>query len=263
MTPKIAVTTDYTLAKARGASLAQTKTTAVTANTPVTVTASYNSSKATANVTLTPVVLPTVVSLAVTSNTVTPAGSASTPPSIVGGNPVYFMVTLSGAAPKGGAAVSLSSNNSALTADASVTVPAGSKTATFSAKTTAVTANTAVTVTASYNSSKATASITLTPVVLPALSSVSATPSSVASGGMVMVDVKLGGPAPPSGAKITLTTSSATALPLSSSLTVPSGYSEYAVAVRAGTVTASTAVTITASYNSASKTATVTVTPAK
>ncbi len=61
-------------------------------------------------------------------------------------------VTLSGAAPSGGFAVSLASNNSAVTVPASVTVAAGSTTASFTATVSSVNSSEPVTLTASANS---------------------------------------------------------------------------------------------------------------
>ena len=61
-------------------------------------------------------------------------------------------VTLSAAAPSGGYAVSLASNNSAVTVPASVTIAAGATTASFTATVSAVSAAQTVTLTASANS---------------------------------------------------------------------------------------------------------------
>ncbi len=60
-------------------------------------------------------------------------------------------VTLSAAAPAGGLAVTLASNNSAVTVPASVTVPAGSTSGAFSATVTAVTTTQTATLTATAN----------------------------------------------------------------------------------------------------------------
>ncbi len=86
---------------------------------------------------------------------------AVNPTSVTGGNPSTGTITLSGAAPTGGAMVTLSSNNTAATVPASVTVAAGSTTATFPITTTAVAGNTAVTITGNYNSGTQTATLTV------------------------------------------------------------------------------------------------------
>jgi hypothetical protein len=79
---------------------------------------------------------------------------AVSPTSVTGGSSSTGTVTLSGAAPAGGATVTLSSNKTAATVPASVTVPAGATSATFPITTTAVASNTAVTITGSYNGTK-------------------------------------------------------------------------------------------------------------
>src|SRR6185436_8333403 len=64
------------------------------------------------------------------------------PSSVVGGNPSTGTVTLTAAAPSGGAVVSLSDNSTATSVPASVTVAAGSTSASFTITTTSVTAST-------------------------------------------------------------------------------------------------------------------------
>jgi hypothetical protein len=86
------------------------------------------------------------------------------PPSVNGGSSSTGTVMLSGAAPYGGATVSLSSNNmSAATVPASVTVPAGAASATFTVNTSTVTSSTSVTISASYSGATKTAMLTVTP----------------------------------------------------------------------------------------------------
>src|SRR2546430_10678794 len=82
------------------------------------------------------------------SLTVAPAGSATlsaialNPASVTGGSPSTGTVTLSGPAPTGGAAVTLSSSTSTATVPASVTGAAGGSSATFTVTTSAVTTST-------------------------------------------------------------------------------------------------------------------------
>ena len=85
------------------------------------------------------------------------------PTSVVGGNSSTGTATLSGAAPRGGAVVTLSDNSSAATVPASVTVPAGATSATFTVTTTTVTSNTTATITGSYGGTSRTAMLTITP----------------------------------------------------------------------------------------------------
>jgi hypothetical protein len=81
--------------------------------------------------------------------------------SVVGGNQVGGTVTLTGAAPVGGAAVTLSAADPLLV-PASVTVPAGSSSATFTVSTRAVGGSIAGTITASYGGGTATVSLSVT-----------------------------------------------------------------------------------------------------
>src|SRR2546425_4325558 len=89
---------------------------------------------------------------------------AVSPSSVVGGNGSTGTVTLTSAAPSGGALVSLSSSNTAAaTVPASVTVAAGATSATFTVTTTTVSASTAVTISTTYNGVTQTAGVTVTP----------------------------------------------------------------------------------------------------
>lgn len=83
------------------------------------------------------------------------------PASIQGGNTSVGTATLiNGVAPTGGALVTLSSNNAAVTVPASVTIPAGSTSATFTITTTTVAVNTSVTITGNYGGAR-TATVTV------------------------------------------------------------------------------------------------------
>ncbi len=85
------------------------------------------------------------------------------PTSVVGGNSSQGTVTLSGAAPPGGAVVNLSSSNTTVaTVPPSVTVLAGATSATFTVTTSAVAAPTSVTISATYGSTQ-TATLTVLP----------------------------------------------------------------------------------------------------
>ncbi len=73
------------------------------------------------------------------------------PSAVTGGQASTGTLTLSNAAPSGGAVVSLASNNAAAQLSSTVTVPANASTATFNITTSAVSAATAVTISANYN----------------------------------------------------------------------------------------------------------------
>jgi len=82
---------------------------------------------------------------------------------VSGGGSVQGTVLLNAAAPDGGAAVSLSSDSTAASVPATVTVPAGSVSATFTITANAVTANQTANLTASYGGNSTTAALTVTP----------------------------------------------------------------------------------------------------
>jgi hypothetical protein len=84
------------------------------------------------------------------------------PTSVVGGTQNSTgTVTLSSAAPAGGAVVMLSSNNSAARVPASVIVPAGARSATFTVNTSMVLLATTANISATYNGTTRTASLGL------------------------------------------------------------------------------------------------------
>jgi hypothetical protein len=85
------------------------------------------------------------------------------PTSVVGGNNSQGTVTLTGAAPAGGAVVTLSDNSESATIPASVTVAAGATSATFAITTTAVTASTPANITGSFGGVSRQATLTVQP----------------------------------------------------------------------------------------------------
>jgi hypothetical protein len=199
-----------------------------------------------------------------------PPGSATlssvglNPATVTGGSPSTGTVTLSGPASGYGATVNLSSNASAAAVPASVTVAAGASSANFTVTTSnAVTASTSVTITASYGGTMKTASLTVTPAPPPppTLSSLSLNPISVTGGNSSTGTVTLSGAAPAGGAQVTLSSSNTAAAMVPSSVTVAAGATSANFTATTSTVTASTPVTITASYGGTMKTASLTVNP--
>jgi len=183
------------------------------------------------------------------------------PASVVGGNNSQGTVTLTSAAPSGGAVVALSSSSSSATVPASVTVAVGATSANFSITTTAVGANTTATITATYNSVNRTATLTITPPPPPAsLSSVTVNPTSVTGGNPSQGTVTLTSAAPTGGAVVTLSSGSSSAS-VPTSVTVAAGATTANFTLTTLTVSSSTPVTITAAHNSVTRTATLTVNP--
>jgi hypothetical protein len=188
------------------------------------------------------------------------------PTSIPGGNSSTGTVTLSGAAPSGGAIVTLSSSNTtAARVPSSVTVAAGATSATFTVSTSAVAVSTTVTISADYSGATRSASLTVTPSSPPAptLSSLALNPTSVVGGVQSSTGtVTLSGPAPAGGAVVTLSSSNTAAARAPSSVIVAAGATSASFTVSTSAVAASTSVTISAAYGGATRSASLTVTPA-
>ena len=192
---------------------------------------------------------------------------ALSPSTVTGGNSAQGTVTLTSAAPSGGAAVALSSSNAGVAAaPPSVTVPAGATSAAFNVTTNSVAASTAVTISASYSGVVRSATLTVQPVAAPqpvTLSALALNPTSVTGGGSAQGTVTLSGAAPSGGAAVTLTSGNATAAPVPASVTVPAGATSATFTVTTRSVTSSTPVTISAAYGGVTRTATLTVNAAQ
>jgi uncharacterized repeat protein (TIGR03803 family) len=127
-------------------------TTTVTTTTTATITAMLGSSSQQASLTINPA-----------SGSVTLSSLTLNPTSVSGGNNSTGTVTLTGAAPSGGASVTLSSSNTSVaTVPSSVTVPAGQTSASFTVKTQRVSSNTNVVISATYNGTTKQATLTVT-----------------------------------------------------------------------------------------------------
>ncbi len=185
------------------------------------------------------------------------------PSTVVGGSGSTATVTLSAAAPSGGAIVGLtSSNTAAATVPTSVTVAAGATSASFTAATAAVAGSTAVTLTASYNSASRTTTLTVTPVPPAAsLQAVSLDPSSVTGGTTSQGTVTLTSAAPAGGVALTLASSNTDVAVVPGSVFVAAGTTTATFGATTSVVSASTPITITATHNGLTRTATLTVNP--
>jgi hypothetical protein len=182
---------------------------------------------------------------------------AVTPASVTGGGTATGTATLSAAAPAGGAQVTLSSNNAAVSVPPSVTVPAGATSATFSVTTSAVAAATAVAVSGSYGGATQGASLTVLPAVI---SSLGISPASVTGGNPASGSVTLNGPAPAGGAQVALSSNSGAAS-VPSSVTVPAGAASASFSVTTNPVGTAAAATISGSYGGVTQTGSLTVAP--
>ncbi|MCX7925686.1 MAG: S8 family serine peptidase [Fimbriimonadales bacterium] len=182
------------------------------------------------------------------------------PTSVVGGNSSTGTVTLTAAAPSGGFVVNLSSSNpSVASVPSSVTVPAGATSANFTVSTSAVSSSTSVTITASAGSVSRTATLTVNPATTNVtLQSLTISPTSVWGGSSATGTVTLSGPAPAGGAVVQLRSNSSRAS-VPSSVTVPAGATSASFTIRTTTGAGITTVTITATYNSVSRSAQLTI----
>ncbi len=184
------------------------------------------------------------------------------PTSVTGGSTSTGTVTLSGAAPSGGASVALSSSSSAATVPASVTVAAGATSATFTVNTTSVSGSATATITASYGGTSKSAALTVQPATATAsISAVSVNPTTVTGGSTSTGTVTLSGAAPSGGASVALSSSSSAAT-VPASVTVAAGATSATFTVNTTSVSGSATATITASYGGTSKSAALTVQPA-
>jgi trimeric autotransporter adhesin len=170
-----------------------------------------------------------------------------TPAWVTGGNVSTGTVTLNGVAPTGGTVVNLSSSDtSSATVPSSVTVPAGSLTASFPITTYSVTSNTQVSVSGTYNGTQS-GLLTVVPVGVATLS---VNPTMVQGGSATSTGiVSLTGPAPPSGAVITLTSNNSGAASPPATITIPAGSTSGTFTVTTASVPAIVQAGISAIYN--------------
>ena len=176
-------------------------------------------------------------------------------PSLAAGGSEQGTVTLSAAAPTGGATVALTSSNTAVaTVPGSVTVAAGSSSTTFTIA--AVAPGTAA-ISASMNGSGMQSS-TLTVTARSTLVAITVASTTVAGGDPISGTVRLSGPAPTGGAVVTLTGGDPITLP--ASVTVPAGATSATFSAFTRVVGGTIPSTITAAYEGASVSVVVSIT---
>lgn len=223
-------------------------TVTVAASASATVTASYQGISTTASLTITPASAAAALS-SVTLN----------PTSVTGGTLSTGTITLTSAAPSGGAKVSLASSGTSATVPASVTVGAGNTTATFTVSTKSVSSAVSVTITASYNGGSKTTALSITTAATKvALSAVSVNPTTVTGGQNATGTVTLTTAAPTGGLSVELwTTGTAAFVPTNVNIAAGSTTGTFSITtIEAGSNLQDT---VTAFYNGASKTAKITV----
>jgi hypothetical protein len=179
------------------------------------------------------------------------------PGSVTGGSGATGTVTLGAPAPSGGAMVTLSTNNSsAVGVPASVNVPMNATTATFPVATTPVTNDTSVVIAATYNNTTQTATLTVIP---PILNGVTFSPSAVTGGNSSTGTVTLSGPAPLAGVVVALVSGNPSVANVPTSVTVGANATAATFPVSTTSVSSNTSVSISATYNGATQSATLTI----
>ncbi len=216
------------------------RTSTVVRTSMATISATYSGQVQQATLTVTPILSSVVLS----------------PSSVFGGGSSVGTVTLAASAPQDGAVISLSSSNPAVASvPNSVTVQGGAVTAGFTVTSGAVSQATSVTITATYAGASQAAVLMITPV----LSSLTFTPAAVMAGGSSVGMVLLSGAAPAGGVVVVISSSSSSVAAVPNSVTVPAGATSATFTVTTNSVSQSTNVTITASYDGINVAATLPV----
>src|SRR5262245_7324417 len=202
------------------------------------------------------------------SGALAPFSVDATPIVSVQGNPSIGTVILNGVAPSGGAVVSLATDNGAADVPATVTVPAGQTATVFNVSTFGVPQTTPVTITASYGGvTKSTTMIVSAftfATTTPSLLELAVSPTAVTAGQRSIGRVRVTGPAPdPSNGPVTiaLASSNESAVVVARRVTVGFGGTFADFRIRTFAVAQPTPVTITASFNGVTRSATLTVNP--
>ena len=250
-TAKATVPTSLTVAVGSTSAGFIVNTSAVTSATNVTISGAYAGVSKSAILTINPP--PPSVGLSALS---------VFPTSVVGGSTSQGTVTLTAAAPSGGASVSLSSSNTAIaTVPTSVTVAAGSTSTGFVVNTSVVTSASNVTIGGSYAGTSKSAVLTVNPLPPVVVSSVSLNPTSVFGGASSQGTVTLSDLAPGGGALVSLSSSNTSVASVSASVSVPAGLLSANFTVSTVAVASSTSVTISAAFGGSSTGSTLTVQP--
>ena len=150
------------------------------------------------------------------------ASVGANPNQVVGGNSSVGTVTLTSAAPSGGALVSLSSANGAVSVPGSVSVGMGATSATFGITTSVVSTPTLTTVSATYGGATKSTTFTVNPASAPALAALTLNRTTVVGGNPVIGTVTLAAPAPSGGATVKLATSHSSAASVPATVVIAS-----------------------------------------
>jgi hypothetical protein len=215
----------------------------VTEPTPVTVTATYAGSTVTTSIT----VLPTAL------KSMGPGGNT-----ITGGAPASAFVELNGAAPPGGAAVTLTSSSPVARPPATVTVPAGGFIEFVTIPTSSVSAPTPVTITATWRGGQVTHELVVNPGVPPATWTLERTTTTGGEGSNARVSIDQ---LQTTDVTFTLTSSNPDVAWMTPTVTIPAGSPHAGVLIQTRNPATPTNVVLSVSGAGVTRTATLTVNP--
>ena len=188
---------------------------------------------------------------------ITVVSASLSPSSVVGGNAASFRVVLSRAAPTGGTSVAVSVASDYASAPATLTVAAGATAGTVTITTRPVPNDTVAILRARLGGASVRADLAIT---APRLNGVGFVPNSLQGGQSTTGTIALTGKAPAGGVVVRLR-SSTPAVTVPATIMVPGGATSATFTATTTTVSAQTAVTVTAVQNRDTKAATLTVRP--
>jgi uncharacterized repeat protein (TIGR03803 family) len=226
-------------------------TTAVTADTVVTITASIGSR-----------FLQTTVTILAPTPTAISALLLNTP-GVQGGLSAQGAVVLTSVAPAGGAVIALSSPNSVVGMPSTIGIPEGESVGFFAITTQSVTTTTTAPITATVGGSSQQASLIITPGT-PGINVSAITLNSPSIQGGVVGNgfVTLTAPAPLGGAIVTLASSNTAVATVPATVIIEQGLTTGNFAITTNIVSATATTTLSANLGSSTKSGLLTVTPA-
>ncbi len=190
------------------------------------------------------------------------ASIAANPSSVEGGSGATGTVTLTAAAPAGGALVALSSPSGAVTLPGAIGVAAGASSANFAIGTSAVATTTATSIAATYAGVTKAAAFTVNPPPPPAapvLTALTIVPGVLAGGQGAVGTVTLDRAAPAAGLTVALSSSDSSIVAVPAGVSVPAGATSATFSVRTFATRKNRTPAVRASYGGATKSFTLMV----
>jgi len=235
---------------------------------PANVTVPANALSVTFPITSSPVTATVTATLTATlgnstvsaSLNIIPAGVSLvrvSPAPVLGGVSTKGAVYLNGKAPAGGLSVQLASSIRAAQVPATMSVAPFATIGTFTVTTSPVSSVQTAVITVVSGSTRTDTTFVINPATF---TSVTATPNPVVGGKTTSLTITMNGKAGPSGLVVTLKSSSADIV-VPAAVTIPAGATTASVTLATLAVKATTAVTISATFGSATKTCVITLSP--